>query len=196
MIDMNLFTKLNLIKKFKTPAFLDGNFLFKSKIFKKLHNKHFRKNKYKWFYIRFKSKISKLGFYNNYNMIIKNINSDASNSDDYKENENFYLSGIFQYNSSFPLAKETSNSLSIFKPKMSIKLSPKHTKDQSDKKKWLDVDNIFNINRLSSDNSIEGGASLAFGGDYKIFDEKKSREVFEIKLQIILDLKKTTIFKK
>ena len=65
---------------------------------------------------------------------------------------------------------------------MSIKLSPKHTKDQSDKEgSRLDVDNIFNINRLSSDNSIEGGASLAFGGDYKIFDEKKSREIFEIK---------------
>ena len=175
--------KLNLIKKFETPAFLDGNFLFKSKNFIRSYATNIlEKTNINDFIFDSNPKISKLGFYNNYNMIIKNINSDASNSDDYKENENFYLSGIFQYNSSFPLAKETSNSLSIFKPKMSIKLSPKHTKDQSNKEgSRLDVDNIFNINRLSSDNSIEGGASLAFGGDYKIFDEKKSREIFEIK---------------
>ncbi len=175
--------KLNLIKKFETPAFLDGNFLFKSKNFIRSYATNIlEKTNINDFIFDSNPKISKLGFYNNYNMIIKNINSDASNSDDYKENEKFYLSGIFQYNSSFPLAKETSNSLSIFKPKMSIKLSPKHTKDQSNKEgSRLDVDNIFNINRLSSDNSIEGGASLAFGGDYKIFDEKKSREIFEIK---------------
>ena len=175
--------KLNLIKKFETPAFLDGNFLFKSKNFIRSYATNIlEKTNINDFIFDSNPKISKLGFYNNYNMIIKNINSDASNSDDYKENENFYFSGIFQYNSSFPLVKETSNSLSIFKPKMSIKLSPKHTKDQSDKEgSRLDVDNIFNINRLSSDNSIEGGASLAFGGDYKIFDENKSKEIFEIK---------------
>ncbi len=175
--------KFNLIKKFESPTFFDGNFLFKSKNFIRSYATNvLEKTNINDFIFNSNPKISKLGFYNNYDMIIKNVNSDASNSNDYKENENIYLSGIFQYNSSFPLAKETDNSLSIFKPKISFKLSPKHTKDLSDKEgSRLDVDNIFNINRLSSDNSIEGGASLAFGGDYTMFDENKSREIFEIK---------------
>ena len=60
-------------------------------------------------------KISNLGFYNNYEFLIKNINSDATNSSSYKQNENYYVSGLFQYNSSFPLIKRKNNHLNILK---------------------------------------------------------------------------------
>tara|TARA_B100000963_G_scaffold343426_1_gene345257 strand:- start:3339 stop:5723 length:2385 start_codon:yes stop_codon:yes gene_type:complete len=175
--------KINLIKKFENPANLDGNFFIKSNNFIRSYATNIlEKININDFIFNSNPKISKLGFYNNYDMIIKNVNSDSTNSNEYKENENFFISGIFQYNSSFPLVKEKNNSLSIFKPKMSLKLSPMYTKDMSDKDgNRLDVNNIFNIDRLSSNNSIEGGSSVAFGGDYTIFDENKSREVFEIK---------------
>ena len=175
--------KINLIKRFETPVFLDGNFLIKSNNFVRSYSTNIlEKININDFVFNSNPKISKLGLYNNYDLIIKNVNSDATNSKEYQENENFYLSGIFQYNSSYPLVKEKSNSLSIFKPKLAIKLSPLHTKDLSGKDgNRLDVNNIYNINRLSSNDTIEGGSSLAFGGDYSIFNEDKSREVFEVK---------------
>ena len=46
------------------------------------------------------------GIVNNYDFKFKNINSDAQNSSSYKENDNFYFSGLLQYNSSLPLLKE------------------------------------------------------------------------------------------
>ena len=54
-------------------------------------------------------KINNNGFYNNYDFIIKNVNSDSNNSDSFKENENYYLSSLFQFNSSLPLIKENEN---------------------------------------------------------------------------------------
>jgi LPS-assembly protein len=66
---------------------------------------------------------------------------------------------------------------------MAIKLSPNQTKDvrNSDGSR-IDVNNIFNLERLSSDNSLEGGTSLILGNDFSIIDKKNSREIFEIKL--------------
>tara|TARA_B100000575_G_C23132566_1_gene657224 strand:+ start:37 stop:2421 length:2385 start_codon:yes stop_codon:yes gene_type:complete len=176
--------KINFIKRFDAPDNLDGNFFVKSNNFIRSYATNImEKININDFIFNSNPKISKSGFYNNYDLIIRNVNSDTTNSDEYKKDENFYLSGIFQYNSSFPLVKETADSLSIFKPKISFKLSPRHTKDLSDKDgNRLDVNNIFNIDRLSSNNSIEGGSSVSFGGDYSIFDENKSREIFEIKI--------------
>ena len=54
-------------------------------------------------------KITNKGFYNNYEFLIRNANSDAKNSEDYKNKENFYISGIFQFNSSLPLIKNIIN---------------------------------------------------------------------------------------
>ena len=69
------------------------------------------------------------------------------------------------------------------KPKISLKLSPNNTKDvSSDNDYRLDVGNIFNIDRLSSNDTIEGGASLAYGSDFTIFDDIKDRETFSLKL--------------
>ena len=51
-------------------------------------------------------KITGSGFYNNYEFLVRNANSDTKNSEDYKSGENFYLSGIFQFNSSL-LIKNT-----------------------------------------------------------------------------------------
>ena len=51
-------------------------------------------------------KITKKGFYNNYEFIIKNTNSNSENSKSNKEGEDIYLSGLFQFNSSYPLIKK------------------------------------------------------------------------------------------
>ena len=69
-------------------------------------------------------KVTENGFYNNYDFIIKNVNSDTDNSNNYKKDQSYYLSGVFQFNSSLPLIKEKNNNLHILKPKLALKISP------------------------------------------------------------------------
>ena len=71
-------------------------------------------------------KITKKGFYNNYEFIIKNTNSNSENSKSNKEGEDIYLSGLFQFNSSYPLIKKNDFYQSLFKPKISAKVNPGH----------------------------------------------------------------------
>ena len=49
---------------------------------------------------------SNFGFYNNYEYLIKNSNTNSKNSINFKNKESSYLSGIFQYNSTLPLIKK------------------------------------------------------------------------------------------
>ena len=126
--------------------------------------------------------ITKNGFYNNYDFIIKNSNTDTQFSNNYKENENYYISSLLQYNSSMPLIKENENFQSILKPKLTLKIAPKSAKDISDQTNKIDVNNIYSINRISENDIIEGGISLAYGNDYSIFDKDNAREIFGLRL--------------
>ena len=127
-------------------------------------------------------RITSNGFYNNYDFILKNVNSDTQNSKDFKEDENFYLSGLFQYNSSLPLIKDNDNFQNILKPKLALKISPNNTKDMRTKETKIDVTNIYNLERLSRNDTIEGGISLSYGNDFTIFDKKNSRDYFSLEI--------------
>ena len=136
-------------------------------------------------------KITGSGFYNNYEFLVRNANSDTKNSEDYKSGENFYLSGIFQFNSSLPLIKNTNDSKRIFTPKISFKLSPNNnTKDVRNSDDRLDVNNIFNLDRLSINNTIESGISMTYGADFSIMNKESSDEILGFKFANNLRLKK------
>ncbi len=179
-----IFPKLDLVKQIENKTNFDGSFELRSENFVRSYSTNiFEKININNFIFNSSPKITSYGFYNNYDFIIKNVNSDTQNSDTYKEDENFYLSGIFQYNSSLPLVKETDNFLNIIKPKIALKLSPNTTKDISKTEgNRLDVDNIYDIDRLSLNDTVEGGASLTFGTDFTISDQIKSKEIFGLKL--------------
>ena len=123
-------------------------------------------------------KISKKGFYNNYNVIVKNANTDTQNSKNYKDNENYFMSGLFQFNSSLPLIKESEGFQNILKPKLALKLAPNSSNDVSHKDSRIDVNNVYSLNRIGAKETIEGGASLTFGNDYAIIDKENSKEIF------------------
>ena len=53
-------------------------------------------------------KISKKGFYSNYDFILKNSNTSSKKSSLHKDGP-YYLSGLFQFNSSYPLIKNHEN---------------------------------------------------------------------------------------
>ncbi len=176
--------KLDITKKIENFTNLAGSFLIKSNnLIRSYDTNILEKVNINNLIFNSDSLISKSGFINNYDFIIKNINSDANNSSTYKQDKNFYLSGLFQYNSSFPLVKKNNEFLNILTPRLALKISPDYTKDisQTDGNR-LDVSNIFNLDRLSSNNVLEGGTSLTLGSDFTIFDDKNSKEIFSLKL--------------
>ena len=60
------------------------------------------------------------------------------------------------------MIKEINSYKKILKPKISLKISPENTKDlSSDNDHRIDVNNIFNLDRLSVSDTVEGGLSLA-----------------------------------
>tara|TARA_B100001741_G_C16553295_1_gene600672 strand:- start:1133 stop:3604 length:2472 start_codon:yes stop_codon:yes gene_type:complete len=173
--------RINLVKNIDNKTNLNGNFTFKSEALVRNYNTnvHERTNTND---LIFKSypKITSNGFYNNYEFLIKNSNTSNKKST-YKNTDNIYLSSIFQYNSFLPLIKENENYLKILKPKFSLKLAPPHTKDSRNSDTKIDLSNVYSINRLS-DETTEGGLSITYGSDYSIFDNKKSNEIFNLKL--------------
>jgi len=135
-------------------------------------------------------KITNNGLYNNYEFIIKNANSNSENSKSNKEGEDIYLSGLFQFNSSLPLIKKTNSYNSLLKPKISAKINPGHTKDLSNNEYKIDVNNIFNLNRISSEETLESGMSLAYGTDYTLTKAGSGKDILSIKFANNLRLNK------
>ena len=132
-------------------------------------------------------KISNFGLRSNYNLLIKNVNADSSNSVKYSNKRRHDLSSIVEYNSSIPLKKEEGNYKNIFTPKISLKYSPNKTKDISDKSRRVDINNIFSINRISSNDTVEGGSSITYGLEFeKLINDKK---FFDTKIANIHRLK-------
>ena len=128
-------------------------------------------------------KISKNGFYNNYEFILRNSNTDSENSTNYKNKESSYVSGLFQFNSSLPMVKDNINYKNIITPKIALKLSPNQKKNNSAEDfTRTDVNNIFGLNRLTSKDSLESGISFSFGNEFKRINKNDSRENLVVKL--------------
>ena len=172
---------LNLTKKINNKTNKNGEFLFTSKNKIRNYNTNiFEKINVNDLIFNSDPKISNMGFYNNYNFIIKNANTDTQNLKIFLKD--YYLSGIFQFNSSLPLIKEDENYQNILKPKLALKLAPNGSNDLRNKDVRIDADNVYSLNRIGTSDSIEGGASLTLGNDYSVFNKKNSKEIFGFKI--------------
>tara|TARA_B100001057_G_C22867799_1_gene957343 strand:+ start:1431 stop:3815 length:2385 start_codon:yes stop_codon:yes gene_type:complete len=175
--------QINFTKKLINKTKLDGDFIINSKnLIKNYQTNIYEKININDLTFTSTPKITGKGFYNNYEFILKNANSDTQNSSSFKKGENYYFGGLFQYNSSLPLIKESENYQNIINPKISFKISPDHTKNISDNFTRIDVNNVFGLNRLASDDTLEGGLSIAYGSEFKRVSKIDSREnlVFKI----------------
>ena len=119
---------------------------------------------------------SKKGVINQKKFLIKNINSEAKNSKNYKNKSNFSLVPTLLTNYSFPLKKETKNFDKILTPRFSIRLSPSHTKDVRKKDRQINYNNIYDLNRLGISDTSEGGISATYGYEYKKIDKSSLNE--------------------
>ena len=116
------------------------------------------------------------GIVNEKKLLIKNINSSASNSEKFKNKETLSLIPSFQTNYSLPLIKETAKSKNTFTPKLSLRLSTPHTKDVRTTDRKINYNNIYDFERLGIDEGNEGGISLTYGYEHSIVEKSSSEE--------------------
>ena len=131
---------------------------------------------------------TKSGFKNNFNLLLKNANSDGKNSSTYKNelSSNFYTSLIL--NTALPLQKSLTNYESELKPKLSLRLSPTRSENIIDQDRRVNIVNIFGNNRLGLSDSLEGGQSLTVGTEYNL-NKKNGAEILNVSFaQIYRDI--------
>ena len=134
------------------------------------------------------SYISNLGFLNNYNYDVKNLNSLGKKNSEYKSSPQVEFVSIFTANTSIPLIKEEKNYTNFLTPKASLRINPSDMKNYSTSDKKINVGNIFSNNRLGVDDTFEAGRSLTLGIDYKREnnDLEKINNYFEVKLATVI----------
>ncbi len=117
------------------------------------------------------SKFFDNGFINEKKFLIKNVNSDAKNSEKFKNKNSNTLVPTFQTNYTYPLQKQNDEFNHTIIPKFSLKLSIPHTKDVRKNNVTINYDNIYDINRLGLDDVNEGGISATYGYEYTKTDK-------------------------
>ena len=106
------------------------------------------------------------GILNNKKFLIKNVSSEARNSEKFKNKDTISLVPTFQSNYTYPLQKQNDKFNSTLTPKFTLNLSTPHTKDIHKNNVKINYDNIYDINRLGLDEVNEGGLSVTYGYEY------------------------------
>ena len=116
-------------------------------------------------------KYFKNGLVNSKKLLIKNVNSEAKNSEKFKNKNTNTLVPSFQTSYTYPLQKQTNEFNHTLTPKLSLNLSLPHTKDVREENAKINYDNIYDINRLGLDEINEGGFSATYGYEYAKIDK-------------------------
>jgi len=118
---------------------------------------------------------------------IRNVNYEAQNISDYKTNSTHEVYGALGYLAEIDLFKRKSNTDHFLTPKMLLRYAPDHMRKQEiDDGIRLNHLNIFNLDRLNTYNSFEGGTNATFGFDYKM---KNSNKEFDLSIGQIINQK-------
>ena len=110
---------------------------------------------------------SKNGVKNDINFYFKNLNSLGKNDVKYKNRPSMEIASIYEASSSLPLKKINQNSIEYLEPKISFRINPGDMQDNSSNKRIINTDNVFDINRIGSNDTFESGKSLTLGINYR-----------------------------
>jgi LPS-assembly protein len=129
------------------------------------------------------SYITKIGFVNTLEGMIRNTNYETKKTGEYKDdrivNE---LNGVLGHKISLPLKKDGINYTKLFSPNFMIRYAPGHMRNLSKKDVLLNYTNLYSLNKTSE---IEDGLSAILGIDYKL-NEKKDDNTDKEKLSLSL----------
>ena len=124
------------------------------------------------------------GIKTNFNIFLKNTNTIGKNNPKYEESPRSELMSAYTYNVSLPMVKKTNTNFNTLEPKLSLRLSPHDMKNNRELERRIDINNIFNSNRLSMNNSFEGGESITLGLNFKKEKIKTKKDISEIEQYI------------
>ena len=127
----------------------------------------------------------KTGFKSNFNVYFKNVNTVAKEDTIYKSSPQSELMNIFEFNASYPVIKENSNNVELLIPKASFRINPGDMKNHAKTDRAINANNIFSVNRLSLEDSLESGRSLTLGLDYRNSNSENNNEM-NIKLASVI----------
>ncbi len=170
--------KYEYVPNFSFSKIMNDNYSFKSNGYYKNYNTNITE-KVLINNLEFQSnmKLFDSGLINEKIFSIKNVNSDSTNSNNFKDKTTANIIPVFQTNYTYPLNKETSKFNNLITPKLSLKLSLPSSKDVRKKDRTIGYENIYDLNRLGITETTEGGISATYGYEFiKIdklnFDEK------------------------
>ena len=121
------------------------------------------------------------GFVTNYELLLKNSNSDGKNSQNSKNELDQNLQSIIKYQIQYPLKKEGVKFDKVLTPIFSARFSPNKSKDIKGADRVIDYNNIFSLNRIGSGETVEAGQSLTIGNEFRTLD-KQGNELFSLNL--------------
>ena len=133
------------------------------------------------------------GVKTNFDIFLKNVNTVGKNNPKYENNLQSELMSSYTYNMSLPMVKKTQTNFNTLEPKLSLKLSPHDMKNNKALERRIDINNIFNSNRLSMNDSFEGGESITLGLNFKKEKIKTRNSISEIEEYI--DFKLASVFR-
>jgi len=112
--------------------------------------------------------ISNLGFKNDFDLYLKNLNSAGKKDPLYSSNVQIDGMSILKFDSALPLLKSTNISKQTLTPKISLRINPGNNMDDySGTPTNITANNVYDINRLGISDVFEAGRSVTFGFDYK-----------------------------
>ena len=126
--------------------------------------------------------VNDMGIVSNYEFQFKNFNADSKNSANLKNKKEHNLEGIFQFNSKLPLKKDGKKFNKFFTPIFVAKLNPSDNKNIRGSDRMIDYNNIYSINRIASNETLEGKNSITLGNEFKILDKLSNKELFSFNL--------------
>ena len=98
---------------------------------------------------------------------------------------------LIEYNSTYPLEKKIGKYSNILKPKISLRYSPNSTKNIRNTERRIDTNNIFSLNRIAKNDTIEGGASLTYGAEF-LKTNLEGKNLFDMSLANIIRVNENT----
>jgi len=129
---------------------------------------------------------SKFGLY------AKNLNSLGKKNAKYKNSPQSEIMSGYMLDIKMPLFKENGKNLSTLEPKLNLRFSPHEMKDHKSTGSRISASNVYSFSRLGLSDSIEDGASLTIGIDYKREEKRKENDnkeildFFEMKLATVI----------
>jgi LPS-assembly protein len=173
-----IYPNVKIFKIFNTGENLNGNLSLTTSG----HKRQFNTNSEETvlindFLLESSPMVQKNGLNSSYSFLLKNVNSDGKKSTTYRNSKSNKLLATFLLDSSFPLKKESEGFNTFLTPKISIRYSPNPTKNISSNNQKLNLNNIYSLERVGANDSVEGGQSLTIGSEYRRTNKKNEERL-------------------